>query len=284
MSLTYAPPAGHETYFYYLSQLAAFALYGGLLLGQGYRRGYAWRQWVPLVAAATLALMLGSQLVFLAPERWLAWLLGDADVAAALGAGPRSVLGGATASLLVVLALRRPLGLRGGAVLDAFAGPLCWALAMQCVGCVLAGCCWGEVTAPGALALDYGPGSLPYLAQQARGLLPAGAARALPVVPTQLYHLLLCAGVGLLLHGLRRRAAWPGGTRYWLTVGLLCLGRGVVEGWRDPLGEPLLGAPLDLSGGHLGRLQGLLLLAGAAQLGGAAWLRGISGKTKSSRR
>lgn len=273
MALVYSPPAAHGHFAYQTAQLAAFAVFGGLLLGQGYRRAYPWRQWLPLVAAATLALMLGCRLVFLPFGQWLGWLRGDAAVAQALAAGPRSVVGGAAACLLAVLALRRPLGFRGGAVLDALAGPLCWALAVQCVGCVLAGCCWGEVSEAGWLRLRYEPDTLPYLAQRAQGLLPAGAALARPVVPTQLYHLLLCAGVGGLLLALRRRAAgWPGGSRYLLAMGLLCLGRGLIEFWRDPAGEPLLGAPLAGVGFFSLKIQVLLLLEAAALLGGWAWL------------
>jgi len=273
MPQLYLPPVAHGAFYYQLAQLAAFGLYVGLLLAHGYRRGYPWRQWLPLVTAATLALMLGCQLVFLPLGEWLAWLRGDAAVAHALAHGPRSVLGGAVASLLAVLVLKRALGFRGWAVLDAFAGPLCWALAMQCVGCGLVGCCWGEVAAPGSLGMSFGPGTIPYLAQQAQGLLPLGAAHALPVVPTQFYHLLLCGGIGLVLQALRHRAAsWPGGSRYLLAMSLLCLGRFGIEFWRDPAGEPLLSAPLVLAGFSLLKIQWLLLFEGLALLAGWAWL------------
>jgi len=161
MAPFYLLPIAHGAFYYQLAQLVAFGLYVRLLLGQGYQRGYPWRQWLPLVAA-TLALMLGYQLVFLPLGEWVAWLRGDVAVAHALAAGAHSVVGGAAASLLAVLALRRGLGLRGGTVLDAFAGPLCWALAVQCVGCGLVGCCWGEVAAPGSLGVGFGPGTLPY--------------------------------------------------------------------------------------------------------------------------
>jgi hypothetical protein len=273
MAILYSPPVSHGHFYYDTAQLAAFTLYVGLLLVHGYRHGYAWRQWLPLVGAATLALMLGCQLVFLPPSEWLAWLRGDADIVRTLAEGPRSVVGGAAASLLAVVALRRALGFRNWAVLDALAGPLCWALVAQCVGCVLAGCCWGEVNSTGILSFSYGPGTMPYLAQQAQGLLPAGAGHSLPVVPTQLYQLLLCAGTGLGLHALRRRVAnWPGGSRYLLTMGLLCLGRFVIEFWRDPTGEPLLAAPLAVADFSLLKIQGLLLLEGLALLGGGTWL------------
>jgi prolipoprotein diacylglyceryltransferase len=274
MALLYSPPSPQGHCYYEASQLAAFALYVVLLLAQGHRRGYAWRSWLPLVAASTLALVLGCQLVFLAPGNWLAWLGGDADLVQAVAGGPRSVVGGAAFSLAAVLALRRALGFRGCAVLDAFAGPLCWALAVQSVGCVVAGCCWGEPTA-GAWGLVYGPGTPAYAAQWTQGLLPAGASHALPVVPTPLYHLLLCVGTGLALHRLRRRATgWPSGSRYLLAMGLLCLGRWGIEGWRDAAGEPLWAASLTLAGQPLPGLglQWVLLLAAAALLGGAAWL------------
>lgn len=271
MTPVYLPPAPHGHAYYEASQLAAFTLYAGLLLAQGWQRGYAWRHWLPLVAAATLALMLGCQLIFLPPGQWLDWLRGDPAVAHALAAGPRSVLGGALASLLAVLALRRALGFRDWGVLDAFAGPLCWALVAQCIGCVLVGCCWGEVATPGSLGFSYGPGTPPYLMQQVRGLLPAGAEHSLPVVPTQLYHLLLCLGVGVLLHALRR-ATWPGGSRYLLAMGLLCLGRGLIECWRDPAGEPLLATPLVVAGVSLWRVQWLVLFEALALLGSWGWL------------
>ncbi len=275
MAVLYSPPSPHGHFYYEASQLAAFALYVGLLLAQGYRRGYAWRSWLPLVAASTLALVLGCQLVFVAPSDWLAWLGGDAELVRAVAGGPRSVVGGAAFSLGAVLALRRTLGFRGWGVLDAFAGPLCWALAVQSAGCVLVGCCWGEPTATGTWGLVYGPGTPAYAAQLAQGLLPAGARHALPVVPTQLYHLLLCAGTGLALHRLRRRAAsWPGGSRYLLAMGLLCLGRLGIECWRDAAGEPLWATPLALAGHTLPGLglQWLLLLEATALLGGWAWL------------
>ena len=271
MAFLYSPPAAHGHFYYDAAQLTAFVLYVGLLLAHGHRRGYPWRQWLPLVAAATLALMLGCQLVFLPPGQWLPWLRGDAAVVHALAVGPRSVVGGAAASLLAVAGLRRALGFRGWAVLDAFAGPLCWALVAQCVGCVLAGCCWGEADTTGLLDFSYAPGTLPYLAQQAQGLLPVGAAQSLPVVPTQRYQLLLCAGVGLVAHAARHRA-WPGGSRYLLAMGLLCLSRFVLEGWRDPAGEPLLGAPVVLGGISLAGIRWLLLAEAAVLLGYWGWL------------
>ena len=271
MSPLYLPsPLGHH--YYEAAQAGAFAMYVALLLGQGYRRGYAQRAWLPLVAAATLALVLGCQLALLPLGQWLGWLRGDAAAVQMLAGGPRSVIGGAIASWLAVLLLKRTLGFRGWGVFDAFGAPLCWALAVQSVGCVLAGCCWGEATA-GGWGVAYGPGTAAYIAQLAGNLLPTGAAHTLPLVPTQLLQLLLCAGAGLVLHRARHRAiGWPEGSRYLLGMGLLCLGRFLVEFWRDPAGEPLLATPVALGWVTLPGVQWLLLAEALVLLGSWAWL------------
>jgi len=261
-------PLGHH--YYEAAQVAAFAVYVLLLLGQGYRRGYPQRAWLPLVAAATLGLVLGCQLVFLPLGQWLGWLRGEAPALQQLADGPRSVIGGAWGSFLLVVLLARVLGLRVRAALDAFAGPLCWALAVQSVGCVLAGCCWGEATTS-AWGVVYGPGSAAFATQLALGQLPAGAPHTHPLVPTQLLQLLLCAGTGLALHRLRGRH-WPAGSRYLLGLGLLCLGRFAVEFWRDPAGEPLLAAPVAVGGVALAGMQWLMLAETLLLLGGWAWL------------
>lgn len=273
MDQVYTLPSPHGHSYYEASQLAAFAVYVALLLAQGQRRGYPWRQWLPLVATSTLGLIVGCQLVALPPSDWLSWLWGgDATLVDTVAAGPRSILGGATVSLLAVVAVRRALGFRGWGVLDAFGAPLCWALAVQCVGCLLVGCCWGEATTSTHWGIAYSSGTLPYAMQQARGLLHSGAAHSLPLVPVQLLALLLCMGAGLVLHAVRRRAGWPLGSRYLLALGLLMLTRFIIDFWRDPASEPLGGQALTLVGCTLLQVQWLMLLGATLALGSWAWL------------
>jgi hypothetical protein len=272
MAHIYTLPSSHGHPYYEVCQLIAYTVYVALLLAQGQWRGYPWRYWLPLVATSTLALIIGCQLVALPPSAWLNWLWGDAALVAAVAEGPRSIFGGATASLLVVAAGRRALGFRGWGVLDAFGAPLCWALAVQCIGCLLVGCCWGEATLGADWGLAYGPGTLPYVVQQARGLLPAGAAHSLPLVPVQLVALLLCVAAGLVLHAVRRRAGWPPGSRYLLALGMLMLIRFTIDFWRDPASEPLGGAALTVAGCTLLQVQWLMLLGTLLMLGGWAWL------------
>jgi phosphatidylglycerol:prolipoprotein diacylglycerol transferase len=72
------------------------------------------------------------------------------------------------------------------------------------IGCFLAGCCFGRPT-DASWAVRYAPGSEPFAAQVAAGLLPADAAASLPVHPTQLYEMVLQLGLLALLLWLRPR-------------------------------------------------------------------------------
>ncbi|UOR03680.1 prolipoprotein diacylglyceryl transferase [Hymenobacter aerilatus] len=253
-------PSPHGHTYYMLFYILAFALGQLLLLWAGYRRGYAWRPWLVLLAASTLAFILGTKLIALPLTDWPAILTGQpwpTDPA-------RSVLGGAVAGTLALLVLRRWLGFSWH-VFDVFALPMCLTLAVQGVGCLLTGCCFGELAEAGP-AIRYAPDTLPYLWQLHRGQLPADAVASLPVVPTQLYSLLLYVGIGVVLLATRRRV-WPGGSRYMLYLGLVLAGRFVLECWRDPAGEQVGSATLVLAGVALKQVQWVLLPMALVALG-----------------
>lgn len=250
----------HGSGYYALFYVLGFGVNLALLLWEGRRRGYPLRSWLLLLACVAVPFILGTKLLALSGAEWQA-LLSSGQLPASEA---RSVLGGALASGMVLPLLRRAFGY-GRQVYDAFALPLCAALVVQCVGCVLTGCCFGVPTA-GNWGLTYGPGTLPYLVQAYQGLIPAGAPTSLPTHPTQLYALVLCAGVGAVLL-LTHQRAWPGGSRRWLQVGLLLAGRFVLEFWRDPASEPVGATPHTHAGLTMLQLQWALLGLAPAALG-----------------
>ena len=261
--LHWAVPAATRYDFYTLFYVLAFALNLSLLVWTGWRRGYPLRTWLVVLACTTLAFILGTKLMALSGPEWQQLSRGHWPASEA-----RTVLGGALAGTLTLLALRRPFGFSWH-VFDAFTLPMCAALAVQCVGCVLTGCCFGETTA-GGWGLTYPPDTLPYLVQVVHGQLPVGAAHSLPVHPTQLYSLLLCVGVGVVLLAVRHRA-WPGGSRRLLHLGLLLTGRLLIEFWRNPAGEQVGTAVHVHAGFALKQVQWALLLLGPAVLGLWVW-------------
>ena len=259
MTIPYSHGQDYYTPFYLLATLTNVVL----LLWEGWRRGFPLRSWLTLVAASSLALILGTKLITHSAGEWGPLLLGNAPTDTA-----RSILGGGLAVALAVLGLRRWLGL-SWAVLDALALPLCGALMVQCVGCLLTGCCFGLPTGS-AWGLTYSAGTLPWYAQVQAGLLPATAAHSLPVVPTQLLALLLCAAVAGILLATRRRQ-WPVGSWLLLQTGLLLMGRFGLSFWRDPVGEPVASTVHPVLGGHWLGLQFALLPLGLLALGIWAW-------------
>ena len=266
-AFTFTLPAVFQPGHYTACYLLAVATYQLLLLHEGWRRGFALRPWLLMQAATLLAFVVGCKLVVLPLAEWPALWLGGAD----LDTYPvRSALGGIAASSLVLLALRRWLGL-GWAAFDAFVLPLALGLAVQCLGCLAAGCCWGELAGSYTPGLCFGPGTGPYLTQVAQGLLPAGAAHALPVVPTQLYALLICLALAGASWATRRRA-WPAGTRYLLGTGVVLLAWGVLCQWRDPASQTLGAQSVVVFGVRLLAIQWGVLAAAAAHFAGAGGL------------
>ncbi|GAB2779283.1 hypothetical protein GCM10027175_17080 [Hymenobacter latericoloratus] len=252
--------------------MLGFGVNLALLLWEGRQRGYPLRSWLLLLACVAVPFILGTKLLALSGPEWEV-LMRSGELPASEA---RSVLGGALASGMALPLLRRAFGY-GRHVYDAFALPLCAALVVQCVGCVLTGCCFGVPTA-GSWGLTYGPGTLPYLVQVYQGLIPAGAPASLPTHPTQLYALVLCAGVGAVLL-LTRHRVWPGGSRRWLQVGLLLAGRFVLEFWRDPASEPVGAAAHTHAGLTMLQLQWALLMMAPVALGSWWWQVRQAGRT-----
>jgi len=87
-------------------------------------------------------------------------------------------------------------------LVDLLAVPTLAAIASQRIGCLLAGCCWGEPVGSESLVwlgVHFPPGSFAWEQQRVAGLLPADAPASLPVHPTQIYEALLVGAVAFAL-------------------------------------------------------------------------------------
>ena len=150
---------------------------------------------------------------------------------------------------IVVLAYARVARLRFATVADLLAPPAALSLAVVRVGCLLAGCCWGDVTTPSLApaapemaplirqvqtvpwlggwvppALRFPAGSFAHAQHVALGVLPPDAPSSLPVHPVQLYEAgLLVALAGGASRGGRRWRAAPGRTAGAVLLGYAAL-------------------------------------------------------------
>ena len=158
-------------------------------------------------------------------------------------AGMVSYCGYVAGGLAVVLYLRRRATLTPLRFADLAAPGLGLALISARLGCFLAGCDYGQVSA-GPLAMRFPQGSPAWHAHVGAGWVPRWRGESLPVHPTQLYE----AGLGLLLCGLALilgRTAWARGRdgRVFATiVAGYAIGRLAIESLRGDAGRGLLGS------------------------------------------
>ncbi|HEX7118783.1 MAG TPA: prolipoprotein diacylglyceryl transferase family protein [Longimicrobiales bacterium] len=167
--------AGEYNAFYVAGFAMAFALAARELNRSGAPAAAA----LALLAAAGIGGIIGSRLLFfdLAPH----------------GPGEKTVLGGLVGGTLAFLAARTLLRVERAST-DALAVALPIGMAVGRIGCFLAGCCFGRPTGA-AWGVRYGPGTEPFAAQLAAGLIGPAATATVAVHPVQLYE----AGLDVLL-------------------------------------------------------------------------------------
>ncbi len=122
---------------------------------------------------------------------------------------------------------------------DCVAPALCLGLIVTRIGCLLAGCDFGQPW-NGPWAIEFPAGSLAFNQQVSQGLLPPGAPHSLAVHPTQIYESL--AGLALLVPvmAIRPRRQFAGQAFMAFVVGYAVL-RSVIEVYRGDFGRGALG-------------------------------------------
>jgi phosphatidylglycerol:prolipoprotein diacylglycerol transferase len=232
----------------YFTFVALAAIAGALLLRRAARR-----EGLP-VEAVLLALGAG----YLAAIAGGLVLPAAADLARQLVAGgpvrPRwagmVAYGGFFAGFGVAALVLRRAGVPFARFAEIAAAPTGLAIALVRVGCFVAGCDYGEITAS-PLAVRFPAGSHAFVEHVAAGLVPPARAWSLPVHPAQLYE----AALGVLIFAVASRRS---GHRFLAACALYAAGRIAIESVR---GDASRGVLLGVS---TSQLLGALVLAGCA--------------------
>ncbi|MDQ3018210.1 MAG: prolipoprotein diacylglyceryl transferase, partial [Bacteroidota bacterium] len=174
-----------------------------------------------IVAAGILGAIVGSKLIMLTGTQWLS-LLGDGHLPLD---NSKSVVGAIIGGMLSAWSTGKFLGHKSSA-LDLCAVSLPLALAVQRLGCLLAGCCHGVITSM-PWGITYGPGSKPYIEQQNLGLISADAHASLAMHPDQLYTVL--AGITIALIVWKTRNYWKSSSSKFIFSVILLLAFRFVE-------------------------------------------------------
>jgi phosphatidylglycerol:prolipoprotein diacylglycerol transferase len=213
-----------------------------------------------VILVAYLAAILGGITIPLVADALWHWLRSGA--VRVRWAGMVSYCGFAAGLTAAYLLLRRSRTLSPGRFADLAAAPLGLGIASTRLGCFMAGCDYGQVSAA-PWALRFPSGSPAWTAHVDAGLVPAARHASLPVHPTQLYEVLLGVLIFVIARGLAR-LPWARngqGRVFWAVAAVYGAGRLVIEMFRGDVSRGLLG---DFSSGQIFAL--LLIAASLAML------------------
>ena len=201
-----------HSFLYGLFYVAAFLISAGIFVFSGLKRKYPVSTWLLITLFGILFFIVGNKLITLNEVGWQQLLKGNG-----LPETGRSVLGGILGLVFGLLIAKRWLKF-DRPVLDNMAYALPIGLAITRLGCLLGGCCYGTATKL-PWAVQYGNNFKVFHMQTAHMQIPDTSALSLPIHPTQIYDLLYCLIICLLVY-LTRKTWKASGSR--LLFAILC--------------------------------------------------------------
>jgi len=225
-------------FYFNLFYILAFLIATGWLIGEGYKRNFHLFTWIIVLAFTRIFFVIGTKVISYSPADWN-WVWHNLEL---VPTSSKVVLGGlflGTAAVALMMKIfRLPL-----TTLDAFAFVLPISMAVQRMGCFLAGCCYGKLTNL-PIGVSYGHGSLAHFHQYQEGMIEASSLYALPIHPYQLYEALNGIMVVVILWKYRKKFQ-SAGSLLGLSIGLSVTFRLCLEFLRDEnahaMGAELIG-------------------------------------------
>jgi len=196
----------------------------------GLKQKYPFRTLWIVAVTMVLFFILGEKFFAINPSEWKEMVLNPA----AISQGSKTILGGLVGLIAASILVTRLLKLDAG-ITDLAAPGLPLAIAVSRLGCLFAGCCYGK---PSDLpwAVCYPAGHRAYDHHLASGFIGPDEFLSLPVHPVQVYDILCCLIIALLIwkySGFLK----AGGNKILLAVMLYGLARFILEFVRDPESE-----------------------------------------------
>lgn len=224
----------HGGLYYSFFYLVAFVVAFPILIYEGYRRKYPLLPWILIISSSIIFLIIGTKLLTYSGEDWKYffenWQL--------LPTSNKTILGGILCCIIGILIARWWFRFKQP-VIDAFAFVLPLCMAIQRVGCLLVGCCFGKPTNL-PWAIKYSFESIPYHVHLNSGLIDPISNTSLAIHPTQLYQIIYCLAIALIIW--RTRKFWKApGNLFFSSVILYGCFRFLSEFFRDPAANGIVG-------------------------------------------
>ncbi len=216
----------HYDFFYGLAFLVTFLL----LIYQAYKmklQKFQWLQWLLIIASVRMFFIIGTKLVTFSGQDWIYFF----NTLQFPATESKSVFGGLLLALIGFGIAKIWLRYRFK-VFDAFAIVIPIGMAIQRVGCLLVGCCYGNTTML-PWGVHYGNFSPAYHHQVHSGLIDPSASHSLGVHPIPLYVILYCLLIAFIVWKNKNRFK-SSGNLILFTVSLLFTAGFFVEFLRHP--------------------------------------------------
>lgn len=225
MELLFIITTSEHSLLYGLFYLAAFVISAGIFIFSGLRKKYPVNTWLLITLFGILFFIIGNKLITINAAGWQQLFKGNG-----LPETGRSVLGGILGLIAGLLIAKRWLKF-DRPVLDHLAYAIPIGFIITRFGCLFGGCCYGtETNLP--WALQYGTNFKVFQFQAAHLEIPASSNLSLPMHPTQVYDMLFCLVICLLVF-LTRKTWKATGSRFLFVILCYAIFRFVNEFFRD---------------------------------------------------
>ncbi len=216
--------------FYELAFVASFLIY----IYEGKKRKFPWIPWLLMIASVRIFFIIGSKIATYSGQEWAGFFHSFHFPPTEA----KTVFGGLILAVAGLFIAKTWLRFRYR-IFDAFALAIPVAMAVQRVGCLLVGCCFGNPTAL-PWGIHYGVFSPAYFHQVQSGVINSTATHTIGVHPIPLYIIVYSLIVAGLVWKNRNGFKAPGNLTLF-SVTLLFASRFMIEFLRDPLTNGPLG-------------------------------------------
>lgn len=217
----------HNGMYFTLTYLAALIVAAGIFIYSGFSKGYPKIAWLLILLTGGLFFIIGEKIFSYSAEQWT-------QVFTRFYFSPtdkKTILGGIV-GLFVGLILAKTILKFKLPVLDHFAIALPIAMAISRIGCLMAGCCFGTPTNL-PWGINYDAASMVYQAHLSHGLIDLHSSTSLAVHPVQLYQVIGCLIIAIIVW--KTRKYWKAsGSMFLFSILSYAVLRFFIEFIRDP--------------------------------------------------
>lgn len=215
-------------FYYDLFYQIAFVVVLLIYFAEGFRRSFPLTSWLLVIITVRLFFIAGTKLGTITPDD-LQYLTQNFQLPPIAS---KNMIGGFVFGILGIVFAKWALRIQYP-ILDAFALAVPFSMAIQRVGCLMVGCCFGtETNLP--FGIQYGIEAPAFQHQFLANRLSTADHLSLSVHPVPVYIILYCLITVALLWKFRHYWKRPGNLAL-MSLALLMLGRFIVEFFRDPL-------------------------------------------------